>query len=321
MTFDHRVSLSDAIASACENPRVDFKRSFDTSSQAEWIELVKDIVALANSGGGTVCIGLEDDGTNSKSDLSHLAALDPAELTDKIARYTDIQFADVRISKAEASGGPIVCIDVGPARIPMVFTRPGTYLIANNRQKTAFGIGTLYFRHGAKSEPADSHDLRHSFDRLAERTREAWLSGIRKVVEAPPGAEVTIVSAANGAPAVPAAGPVQLTNDPNAPLVRQLSVDDSHPYRQKELVKAVNKRLEGARIVTSFDIVCIRRVHETQKNPTFCCTLNFTSPQYSDAFVDWIVGQYAADPGFFDKTRQEYYLAKQRSLRHDNSAS
>lgn len=319
MTLDLQAALNEALQASCENPHVDFKRSLDTSSQAEWIELVKDIVALANSGGGIVCLGLEDDGSHAKLDLAHLSTLDPAELTDKVARYTDMQFADFRIVKTQAAGGQVVCIEVGPSRIPMVFTRPGTYAVEGNRQKTAFGIGTLYFRHGAKSEPADSHDLRHSFDRLTEQTRDAWMSGIRKVVEAPPGAEVTIVVAGAPAPSNVLANAVQLTNDPSAPMVRQLPVDETHPYRQKELVKAVNKRLAGARTVTTFDIVCIRRVHESQKNPTLCYNLNFTSPQYSDAFVEWIVTQYAADPSFFDKTREQFYLAKKKSRRHDSS--
>jgi Schlafen, AlbA_2 len=321
MSLDHQLHLTEAIQAACETPRVDFKRSFDTTSQAEWIELVKDLVSIANSGGGTICVGLDDNGSHAGIDLTPLNSIDPAELTDKIARYTDIQFSDFRIAKSQAAGGPIVCIEIGPARIPMVFTRPGTYQVDGNRQKTAFGNGTLYFRHGAKSEPADSHDLRQSFERLTEQTREAWLSGIRKVVEAPPGAEITIVANGHGTATIPGTGPVQLTNDPAAPLVRQLSVDDTHPYRQKELVKAVNRRLDGARTVTPFDIVCIRRVHESQKNATFCYTLNFTSPQYSDAFVEWILGQYAADPEFFDKTRAAYYVAKQRTMRNDAGAS
>ena len=41
-------------------------------------------------------------------------------------------------------------------RVPLVFTRVGTSEIAHGRQKTVFSVGTVYFRHGAKSEPGTS---------------------------------------------------------------------------------------------------------------------------------------------------------------------
>lgn len=45
-----------------ESKSLDFKSAFDPDRPADWCELLKDIVAMANSGGGTILIGVADDG-------------------------------------------------------------------------------------------------------------------------------------------------------------------------------------------------------------------------------------------------------------------
>ena len=44
-----------------ESGSVDFKASFDPKSTQDWCELIKDIIAMTNSGGGTIIIGVADD--------------------------------------------------------------------------------------------------------------------------------------------------------------------------------------------------------------------------------------------------------------------
>jgi len=50
-------------------------------------------------------------------------------------------------------------------------------------RRNVFSVGTVYFRHGAKSEPGTSDDLRQFLEREIEATRRTWLDGIAKVVE------------------------------------------------------------------------------------------------------------------------------------------
>src|SRR5437588_10308492 len=76
-----------------ESKSVDFKSAFDPDCAADWCELLKDIVAMANSGGGTVLIGVADDG-QCTGRLSTFKILQPApaKTTDKIANSTGRQF-------------------------------------------------------------------------------------------------------------------------------------------------------------------------------------------------------------------------------------
>ena len=75
----------------------------------------------------------------------------------------------------------MAAIDVGSAKVPMVFTKPGTYAMSTKEQKTAFSRGTIYFRHGAKSEPGNTGDLTNAMEHRLREIRKEWVDGVRKV--------------------------------------------------------------------------------------------------------------------------------------------
>ena len=51
-----------ALIACRESKFIEFKEAFDVSSARDWCELTKDIVALANTGGGVILIGLDNRG-------------------------------------------------------------------------------------------------------------------------------------------------------------------------------------------------------------------------------------------------------------------
>ena len=57
--------ISKALAATSESKHIEFKQSFDPNSQANWCEIVKDIVAIAISGGGVMIFGLTSSGEPS----------------------------------------------------------------------------------------------------------------------------------------------------------------------------------------------------------------------------------------------------------------
>ncbi len=63
--------LQLAVSSDRETAAVEFKSAFDVHSNREWCELLKDVVAIANSGGGVIVIGLDDHGAPSNIDIAH----------------------------------------------------------------------------------------------------------------------------------------------------------------------------------------------------------------------------------------------------------
>ncbi|MCX7175111.1 MAG: ATP-binding protein [Proteobacteria bacterium] len=210
-----------ALSAKRESKYIEFKSTFDPSSAGEWCELIKDIVSIANSGGGIILFGVDSEGSPTGDSIKEISDIDPAEIGNKIAKYTgpvDVEFTIHELNKQSHS---LIAFVVRSVSVPVVFQKPGTYDIGEGKQKTAFSKGTVYFRHGAKSEPGTSEDIRQSIERHLDLVRKSWLKGVRKVVEAPSDTQFVAVRAL----AKPLAGNVfdsvvRVVNDPNATPVR-----------------------------------------------------------------------------------------------------
>jgi predicted HTH transcriptional regulator len=193
VSINRKKLLERAETALRESKHIDFKSEFDLSSSAAWCELIKDMVAFANSGGGIIIFGVENDGTNSSYDSSPLLAYDTADVSNKIAKYTGFQLADLEVVEIKRKSKSRVAFLTPSTDIPIVFTKPGTYDVGGGKQKTAFGQGTIYFRHGSKSEPGNLDDLVNWRDREIARMRSTWMRGIRKVVQAGSGDTISVV--------------------------------------------------------------------------------------------------------------------------------
>ncbi len=299
----HEDTVTRVATSENETADLDFKAQFDPDAARDWCELIKDVVAMANSGGGLIVFGVNDDGTPSASDLTALAAVDPAAIADKITKYTDEHLVGVRVSTTERRERPVVVVEVLGVPVPLVFTDPGTYDIGGGKQRTSFGRGTVYFRHGAKSEPGTADDLRLAQERALDRVRSSWLDGITKVVTAPVGATISVLPGEVHLAGADGRVAIRLVNDEAAPAFNAVRTDLLYPYRQKELVARVNVLL-GAHTVSAHDVHCVRKVHAIDKEPTFFYKPQYSSPQYSEAFAEWLVDQYHRDPEFFHAVRE-----------------
>ena len=264
---------------------------------------------MANSGGGVLVIGLDNKGNPTGFDPAPVLDLDEAVVTDRIEKYTGLQFDAFTISEQTKKGYRLAVIFVEGVSIPIVFIKPGTYAVSDRKQKTAFSAGTVYFRHGAKSEPGNTNDLRKAIERQLETIRKSWLQGVRKVVKAPPGSQIYTFpsgvevreSASSNATAI------RIVDDPDAPAYRKLDYDLTHPFRQKEAIEEINRGLAGRARINSFDIQCINRVYEIWDKENFYHHPKYSSPQYSREYVSWVISQYEQDEDFFRKTRKTDY--------------
>jgi hypothetical protein len=286
-----------------ENEFVDFKREYSPlKGAAFWAETVKDIVAFSNSGGGVLVFGVEDNGTKSDFNCEELLKLDSAKLVDQVRKYTDFNHAGLSISSVRRFGVEFPAIIVLPVSPLLVFTKVGTYEVEQAKQKTAFSLGTIYVRHGSKSEPILRSDLHAWINREVEKQRDFWLSNIRRVVEAEPGSTVLVLNPSQ----VPDASPVRITNDPGAPIVRLQRLSDQYPFRQTDVIAAVCRRLPHAKQINSHDIQVIKECsgisHETTPH-LIHKPHEVASPQYSKAFIDFIVENYQNNDNFFQECR------------------
>ena len=281
--------LSRAAQATRSSKRVAIRERFES------VELVRDIAAMANSGGGVIV-------------LAGATGVDEELIHEELARYAEPEFEAFTVERISRNGRPATAIVVEGAKgTPLVFSKQG-----RAGGGVAFARGGLYFRHGGKSEPATGVDVRAFISRQLDATRTQWLRNIRAVMHAPGGAEVAVVETAErdeeGRPTL-----IRLTTDPHAPLYGQVDPDHSHPYRQKEVIREVNARLRD-REVNAFDVLSVRRVHAIteETRPEFVHVPKFGSPQYSDAFVDWLVAEDNRDPQFFARAKAAYLATRPR---------
>ena len=72
---------------------------------------------------------------------------------NKISWYTGSTQFELEVRQLEKAGVSLYALFIQPVSIPIVFREPGTYDVGAGKLKAAFSIGTVYFRHGGKSEP------------------------------------------------------------------------------------------------------------------------------------------------------------------------
>jgi hypothetical protein len=258
---------------------VALRAAFDAADDGDWEELVRDLAALANSGGGVVVV----------DDADSILELGAARIADGFARHAGESFTAIDTHEVSRNGTRAAVIVVGSATTaPLVVE------------------GVAYFRHGARSAPSTSRDLSTFIERRLTLVRRELLAGVKKVIGAPSGAEIVAIQRTD-----PAGEPsrIQITTDEDAPVYGRIDPDATHPFRQKELLQQINARLPEAARINSYDMVAVRKtlgIDETT-HPQFVHLFHYGGVQYSEAFLDWIVHGYARDPGFFDRARRRYY--------------
>lgn len=290
-----------------ESKVVEFKESFDPNSAGDWCEIIKDIVAIANSGGGILVFGCKSDATAVGFDASIVLKIDPAVITDKIQKYTNTSFSDFELEEVSKGRRRFAAIIVGNAQIPLVFEKPGQYAISPKQQKTAFGQGTIYFRHGAKSESCNSQDIVQVIERNLGRIRKDWLGNIKKVVAAPTDSKIEILPPEITPSLSPLATPIRFTADKNAPAYQIIDPNKTHPFRGKDVLEKLNKELKLPNKLTAFHMQSVKKeygINETR--PDFFYKPAFASPQFSETFVNWLKDNHKKDPAFFDKIRSKH---------------
>jgi len=244
-----------ALSAKRESKHVEFKHGFDPNQPGDWCELVKDLAAIANSGGGIMVFGLDSQGVPTGESIEGITKIDPADIANKVGRYTGLVDFEFEVRQLVKQANKLAAFVIPPVSVPLVFEKPGTYDIGCGKQKTAFGVGTVYFRHGAKSEPGNSEDIRRVIDRQLDHIRRSWLKGVRKIVQAPQGAQIVALHPTTTEVQQALATNVRAVNDPNAIPVRltRESSNTSGSFVHEEVSNAlfdeINNVIDANRIL------------------------------------------------------------------------
>jgi hypothetical protein len=116
-----------------ESKHVEFKQGFDNSARG-WCELIKDLAAIAKSGGGIIVFGLNNLGVPTDESVEAIASIDPADVANKVSKYTGLVDFEFEIRTLEKKGRRLIAFVIQPVSIPLVFEKPGTYDIGGGEQ-------------------------------------------------------------------------------------------------------------------------------------------------------------------------------------------
>jgi hypothetical protein len=269
---------------------IDFWPKFNPASPATWCYLVRDVVAFANSGGGIIVFGIKRGGKSSGTDCRSVLKSVPEKLSNQIFNFSGVEFSGIEMEEVRRSDGLYPALLIKSADVPMIFAKDGTYAKGDQSQETLFVRGTVYFRHSNQSVPGDSQDLRRWRDRAFAERRAIQVGTPMKQ------------------PADVALAVVMPKNTGGVGSVIVHSADELWPYRRPELLRALNARLPSGVRIGMYDIVSINRMIDVfHKHPEFATKPHaISSPQYSPAYMDWIIDQIKADPDFLRKCRAAY---------------
>jgi len=179
-----------------ESAQQDYKLAYNGEDPADRLELVKNLVALANAGGGQLIFG-RNDTEFVGLDLETLKALDSARLADFVDKFTTPAKLVISHEHISFEGDRTLCVvRVDAAAVPIVMADIGNYADKGGRTKSAFLKGDIWTRHGSRTERVTYEDIRQWIERARRDERETILGRINKVIDIPEGAEIQIVQPA-----------------------------------------------------------------------------------------------------------------------------
>lgn len=194
---------------------VDEKSRFG-GQKNEWLELVKTIVAMANTSGGRVVLRSVD---------CPPQALEQTRVDDQVNRYVEPAFHEIT-SIVDEAGRCTITVERSRMR-PHVFVTDQSYQDARGTVRDAFRAGQIFARHDGRTEPATGDDLQQ----MMADTIGRMLQGLGGAIER----LATHLSD-------PAALPVTLAND-DAIAFSIRKPEEVYPYLTSELAEKLGKTI------------------------------------------------------------------------------
>lgn len=173
----------DGLVGDWETTSVEFKRELHTDTADQKAELIKDLIALANtqaSGPRLLVVGF-DDKTHEYSGPPD-PKITQDHLEDLLARYTD-PMVDVRWHTVEYKAGPVGQIEVwrDPKKLPYKVAKDVGGKVAKDvgdkGDKKRVTAGQIFVRHGSHVEEPTEAELKALLEE-GERARQAHGEGL-----------------------------------------------------------------------------------------------------------------------------------------------
>lgn len=178
----------------------DLKLTFNSSDERAKVDLIKNLIAMANSGGGEIIFGC-DETSEPGVEEQVVDSLDSARLADFAYKFTKPINLDLSHAVRQLENGYFLCsVHVAAVEYPIVMAEKGDWRgMDSGRDKSLFVKGDIWVRHSSKTERATYEDLRRWMEQAKKLERDLILERFTKIINVPENAEIQIVTAADTA--------------------------------------------------------------------------------------------------------------------------
>lgn len=179
-----------------EDSLVDYKLSFE-NEEREWLEITKDILAFSNTFGGYLVFGVKD-ATYEKVGLNEEAykvVCNVNNIMQKVNRNIDPHVQLLRCKPIKEDNKDYAILFIPPSLDKThIISKDASFTYPSGKEKTILHVGTTQVRRSAGNHMMDARDLDDIVNRRIGYFKDSLLDKIARVVEAPQGSEVFIVT-------------------------------------------------------------------------------------------------------------------------------
>src|SRR5688572_1657008 len=108
------LKVRELVAFKRESAKLDYKVSLDVSDTKHKVELVKDLMAMANTAGGYIVVGVDNAGNVAGCDATLADRMDESVIRSQLAGYTSARIALFVDNRVSYEGIRLVVITVLP---------------------------------------------------------------------------------------------------------------------------------------------------------------------------------------------------------------
>jgi hypothetical protein len=179
--------INELLNASVEHEHLDYKEDLDINTTFGIVSIAKDMLAMSNSGGGNIVIGVDKNFNKKGLDLSF--RVDEADFRNKISKYFNpkIGFAFKEFTRdINNIQRKFAIISILPSDELVLPIKDGNYE-RNGRQMCEFRCGDIYIRDGSESKRADYFEVRRIINRLVFdkkiETQKRFIESINKIIE------------------------------------------------------------------------------------------------------------------------------------------
>ncbi len=163
--------IAELFIRSTESAKLDYKSAYDPSDTTHKVRLAKHVLAMANTAGGYVVIGVLDDGRRCGLEKTAVDRIDEATVRSQIAGYTSARIPLFVARPIEYEGLSFAIVTVLPVS--------GTIVVAaadgNSPDGNLFRKGDVLVRHGSSSERWNQADAEFMLRRIVSCRKEEWV--------------------------------------------------------------------------------------------------------------------------------------------------